>query len=148
MSVSIADALAVIQERAAAQITTMPLLWPDEDHVLPDKPAPFVFFDVIADRSDVIEIGGGRATNRHRHRAELNAYVFAPRGTGLAYVLSLAEPVAAAFRRYASGGVKFDGATVHPVGEGAALVPPGLNSAAGNYACAVVSAPFLFDQTT
>jgi hypothetical protein len=35
---------------------------------------------------------------------------------------------------------------VHPVGKGAEMIPPGLDSAAGNYACAVAIIDMHFDQ--
>ena len=44
-----------------------------------------------------------------------------------------------------AGCLCFD-ATLHPVGKGEALVPPGLSSAAGNYACVVVRVSLHFDQ--
>lgn len=145
-TIAITTAFNVIKARAEAEITSLPLMWQDDENYLSDTPEPFVFFEMVTQAAGAIEIGSGRGGNRHRNRAELNAYVFAPRGTGMAYVLSLAEPVAAVFRSYRGGGVTFENAAVHPVGEGEALVPPGLSSAAGNYACAVVNAPFFFDQ--
>lgn len=143
----IVAALAAIRARAEGQITTLPLKWQDETNELPDEPEPFAFVEVITDRSGFIEIGGGRGANRHRQTGEIHAYVFAPIGRGLAYGAGLAEPVAAVFRSYRGGGISCMGASVHPVGEGSALVPPGLSSAAGNYACVVVIVPFYFDQT-
>lgn len=142
----IVAAFAAIQARAVAQITTLPLLWQDDVNELPLDPAPFVFFELVTDRGSFIEIGGGRGANRYRHECELHAFVFVPRGQGLAYALSLAEPVAVVFRSYRGAGISCGGASVHPVGEGEALVPPGLSSAAGNYACVVVAVPLYFDH--
>ena len=143
----LAGVLAIIRARAEAQITTLPLYWQDEDNFdLPDEPAPFVFFELIVRRGRIASFGGGRGANLYRAPAELNAYVFVPRGIGLPAVAVLAETVAAAFRSYRSGGLSCFDATLHPVGEGEALVPPGLSSAAGNYACVVVSVSLHFDQ--
>lgn len=145
-TIAVTDAYAAIRTRAVAQITTLPIYWPDEDNQLPDTPAPFVFFELTLEGSRVIEIGGGRGSNRHRNSGEINAYVFAPRGAGLTYLLSIAEPVAAAFRGYRASGITINTASVHPLGEGEALVPPGLESAAGAYGCVVVNMPIYFDQ--
>ena len=143
----LAGALAIIRARAEAQITTLPLYWQDEDNFdLPDEPAPFVYFEVIARRGRIAGFGAGRGANLYRTPAELNAYVFVPRGMGLPAAAVLAETVAAAFRSFRSGGLSCFDATLHPVGEGEALVPPGLSSAAGNYACVVVSVSLHFDQ--
>ena len=143
----LAGALAIIRARAEAQITTLPLYWQDEDNfALPDEPASFVFFELIARRGRIVGFGGGRGANLYRAPAELNAYVFVPRGQGLPIAAVLAETVAAAFRSFRSGGLSCFDATLHPIGEGEALVPPGLSSAAGNYACVVVSVSLHFDQ--
>ena len=144
--IAIPAAFAAIQARAADRITTLPLYWQDGEDRLPDVPTDFVFFELITEGSRVIEIGGGRGSNRHRHTGELNAYVFAPRGKGLAHLLAIAEPVAAAFRGYRRDGISVVTASVHPLGEGEGLTPPGLDSAAGNYGCAVVNMPLYFDQ--
>lgn len=144
----IVAAYAAIQARAISQITGISLLWQDEGNVLPDTPAPFVYFELVTESGGFIEIGGGRGANRHRHNAELHAYVMVPRGNGLTYGLTRAEPVAAAFRSYRGAGISCSGGTVHPVGEGESLTPPGLSSAAGNYACVMVAIPLYFDQVS
>lgn len=142
----IAAAFAAIQARAAAEIAGLPLLWQNEDNELPDEPAPFAYFELITDLGAFIELGGGRGSNRQRTEGELHAYVFAPRGVGLAAMLERAETVAAAFRSYRGGGISCQSATVHPAGEGEALVPPGVRSVAGNFTCCIVSIPIHFDQ--
>lgn len=145
---TIVTAHAALKARAAAQVTLIATqLWPDENNVLPDDPAPFVFFELITDRAAFIEMGGGRGSNRMRQTGELHGFVFVPRGWGLEASLPLAEHVAAAFRSYkATGAVECGAASVHPVGEDADLVPPGLSSAAGNYACILVTVPLFLDQ--
>ncbi|MGE0290330.1 MAG: hypothetical protein AB7I42_24900 [Bradyrhizobium sp.] len=149
MSIDIADAWTLLKARAEAEVTGVTLLFAFEDNYdLPDTPAPFAFFEIVSDgRGDFIEVGAGRASNRFRNRAMLNAFVFVPVGWGMQAALDAAEPIAKAFRRYAVPYLKSQGATVHPVGEGAQLVPPGLSSAAGNYSACVVEIPLYFDQT-
>ena len=144
---TIVDAYDVIRARAETQLAGSTLYWQDVDNVLPDAPVPFIYFEMITDRGFFIEMGGGRGSNRYRHEAELHAYVFSRRGIGLRAMLARAEPVAAVFRRFRSGGVTCRGASVHPVGEGEQLVPPGLSSAAGAYGCVMVAVPLYFDQT-
>lgn len=121
--------------------------WPDDNTALPDTPAPFVYFDQVMEPGRVASFGGGRNATRYRNPGELNCYVFVPRGYGLREALYLAEVVAAVFRGWrSSGGLSCFEATVHSIGEGAELVPPGLASVAGNYACAVASIQFFYDQ--
>lgn len=143
----IVAAFAAIKARAVAELTTQTLRWPDDDSPLPENPAPFVFFELITDPGTYIELGGGRGANRWRNSGEIHAYAFVPRGQGAPVALTLAETVAAAFRSYRGSGITCRGATVYPIGEGATLVPPGLSSLAGNYSCAVVAVPIVFDQT-
>jgi hypothetical protein len=146
MSTDIVDAIAALRTRAAA-ITAAPVYWRDEDDVvLPDDPAAFVWIEPTIERGVYIEIGGGRGANRYRQTGELAAYVFAPRAGGALAALALAEDVAAVFRSFRGGGVSCHGASVHPAGEGEALTPPGVRSVAGNYVCVTVAVPFHFDQ--
>lgn len=142
----LAGAFAILRARAEAQITTLPLYWQDENNTLPDDPAPFVFFEMIARRARLAGYGSGRSANLYRTPCEFNAYVFVPRGQGLSTAAGYAETVASAFRSYRLGGVSCFDATLHPVGEGEALTPPGLSSAAGNYTCVVVNVNLHFDQ--
>lgn len=143
---TLAGAFDVLRTRAEAQITTLPLYWQDEDNTLPDEPEAFVYFELTARRGTLISIGSGPGGNLYRTPCEFDGYVFVPRGQGLAIAAGYAETVAAAFRSYRSGGVSCFDATVHPVGEGEALTPPGLSSVAGNYACVVVQVSLHFDQ--
>lgn len=143
----IAAAWTAIRARAEAELDDLPLFLPDRNNRLPDDPATFLYLEIVTERAGFLEIGGGRGSNRFRNAGELHGYVFVPVGSGLEVALAAAEPVATAFRSWRGSGVIFDGASVSPLGEGAALVPPGLGSAAGNYSCAVVIAPFHFDQT-
>lgn len=143
---TISDAWAAIQARAAAQITTLPLLWQHVDNTLPDTPAPFVYIEMNPGRARLASFGGGRGDNRWRQQGEIQAYVFVPRGQGLAVALGYAETVAAAFRSYRDATISCFGASVMPVGQGSDLAPPGMTSVAGNYACAAVAVDFFFDQ--
>lgn len=136
-----------LRARAVAQITMLPLHFQDEENVLPDTPAEFVYFELVTDRGGFLEVGGGRGANRHRSYGEFHAYVFIPRGKGLESGLATAEGVAAVFRSFRNADVSCVGATVHPSAGGEALVPRGIESAADNYTCIVVSVPLYFDQT-
>jgi hypothetical protein len=143
---TIITALAALQARAAAQITTMPLYWPDENIELPDEPIPFVYFFIDPMKAQIAGFGGGRGSNLWRNEAELQGFVFVPVGWGLVEAVTRAEAVAAAFRSYRDDNVSCFGAGVHPVGKGAEMIPPGLDSAAGNFACAVAIIDFHYDQ--
>jgi hypothetical protein len=143
---TIATAFAALRTRAEAQITTMPLKWPNENNELPDTAEPFVYFDIDTFPTGIASFGGGRGANRYRNSAEFRAYVFVPVDWGMNEALTRGETVAAAFRSFRSDDVSCFGAGVHPVGKGTEIIPPGLESAAGNYACAAVIVDMFFDQ--
>lgn len=144
---TVSGAWTAIQARIDDQLSSFTRWWPHENNTLPDAAAVFLFTEIITDRARIAGFGGGRGLNLYRNPAELNIYVMVPIGQGLAVALAHGETVAAAFRSYRTSAISCFDATVHPVGEGAALVPPGLSSAAGNYACAVVTVDMFFDQT-
>lgn len=150
---TIITALAAIKARAAAQITMLTMRWQDEKAdsagrvELPDDPAPFVFFFLEMDRSQPIEIGGGRGANRHRADGELQCFVFTPKNWGLETSLPYAEHVAAGLRSYRSADaitIGFGGP--QPIGDHSPVTPPGLTSPVNNYACSLVALPIYFDQ--
>lgn len=143
---SIVTALAALRERAESQITTMPLMWPDENNEPPDDPAPFVYFFLDTLPANLAGFGGGAGSNLWRNEAELQGFVFVPVGWGITEAVTRAETVAAAFRSYRTADISCFGASVHPVGKGSELIPPGLENAAGNYACAVALVDMYFDQ--
>lgn len=153
---SIVEALDAIQSLAGSTIaiagvdgvTALPTKWRDSNFNLPDEPAPFVYFELIAEPANTIERNGGRGRNRHRNRAELNGFVFLPSSWSgsLRKAIAVGEQVALVFRSRRTAGVSYPEATVHPVGEGAAIVPPGMASAAADYVCVVVVTELFFDQ--
>jgi hypothetical protein len=143
---TLATAFAALRTRAEANITTMPLHWPNESNELPDEASPFVYFDIDTFPASIASFGGGRGNNRYRNGAEFRAYVFVPVDWGLNEALTRGETVAAVFRSYRDADISCFGASVHPVGKGTEIIPPGLESAAGNYACAVVIVDMFFDQ--
>lgn len=122
------------------------LLWQHEQNQIPQAPSPFIYSELVTSRGHIASYGGGRGQNRYRVPAEFNCFVFVPAGQGVAVSLALAEQAAALFRSFRSGDVSCVDATVMPVGEGADLVPPGLQSQASNYACAVATVSLFFDQ--
>jgi hypothetical protein len=143
---TIVTAFAALRALAEANITTMPLRWPDENNELPDEASPFVSFVIDPTKARIAGYGGGRGNNLYRNEAEFQAFVFVPIGWGIAEALTRAEAVAAVFRSYRDDNISCFGASVHPVGKGAEMIPPGLDSAAGNYACAVAIIDMHFDQ--
>lgn len=143
----VAAAYDALRSRAESGNFGMPIVWREEDNAaLPDTPAPFVYFEIDAERGRVVELGGGRGNNRYRNGGELVAYVFVPRGWGMRPALARAETVAARFRSYRDAHVTCAEATVLPVAEGEGLAPPGVRSPAENYAAAMAVIRFRFDQ--
>jgi len=144
--IAITAAFAAIKARAEANISGVPMFWQDGGNHLPDKVGPFIYFELLIEGASPIEIGGGRGANRHRNTGELNIYVFDALGVGLSALLARAEPIAAVFRGWRGDGVSIPTASVHPLGEGESLTPPGMDSVAGNYVAVVVHASLYFDQ--
>lgn len=117
---------------------------------LPDVPATFIYTEFLTEKSDPIEIGGGRGANRHRCPAHVDIYVFVPRGTGLrkgdgSGSLEIADALAGILRPYAQNGITVDSATSYPGGDGSLLMPKGLSSEVGNYFWSAVGADLHFD---
>jgi hypothetical protein len=138
----------LIEANKPAAVTQ--LCWQNEDAALPNKPATFVYTEFRAVQASVIEIGGGRGANRHRNGAELDLFVFVPRGEGMTNAggtgcLDLAETFAALLRPYNANGVLVEAVTVYPGGQGSALKPPGFRSEIDNYFFASVGASLRFD---
>lgn len=120
--------------------------WQDEDNSLPNAEA-FAFFEITTDLGSFIEFGGGIGANRARVNGEMHAYVFSPRPTNLATMLSLAEEIAVVYRNFRPGTTVFcNEATVIPIGEGTSLVPSSIVSAVSDYKCVLVVVNFYFDQ--
>jgi hypothetical protein len=141
-----AAAFAELKARAVDNLGTLPMYWPHEVIELPDTPVTFAYFEFITSQAELAGFGSGRGANLYRNPAEWIAYVFVPIGQGLTVALTQAETIAALYRSYRTSVISCFAASVEPVGQGADLVPPGLRSAAGNYACAIVRVDLFFDQ--
>jgi hypothetical protein len=117
----------------------VPLRWQNENAdsqsnaPLPDVPAPFIFTEVLTERSRIVAFGGGVGANLHRNPLVVNAFVFVPRGWGLDTAEAIAEQVGNLLRSYRDGVVSFFEATVYQGGDGADIKPAGLESEVGNY---------------
>lgn len=145
------QAFAAVKARIEAGALGVPLRWQNEEKdsdgnaELADTPEAFIYSEFIGDRASVIEIGGGRGSNRHRNPAHLDIYVFVPRGGGLAAATDIAEQIAALFRPLHSGGVNVDRVSVSPGGDGADLKPKGMPSLVDNYYYATVQVELYYD---
>jgi hypothetical protein len=134
---------------ADAAGTPLPLQWfgQNDNPVLPDLPAPFLFTVFDASPSAPIEIGGGRGRNRHRCPGSAEVFVFVPRGSGLKAATDIGEAVASLFRPLNDSGVTVDSATVYPGGPGSELSISGLPAVVGDYFYAGAGIEFHFDVT-
>lgn len=134
------------QDGARFGAAPIALFWyGDPDQTLPEFPTPFAFTMFEAERSGVIEIGGGRGANRHRNPALATVYVCTPKDTGQQRATDIAEGVATLFRSYKDNGITCDSATVYPAVDGTRLNPPGSDSDVGNYMVAACEIEFYFD---
>ncbi|WP_420133960.1 hypothetical protein [Rhodopseudomonas sp.] len=150
---TLSGALAAIRSAITANVPShpqthqpLPIGWLGDDAlVLPDVPSPFVYTLFDANRSGVIENGGGRGANRHRSSGVATILVFVPIGAGLQVATDFAEVFAAVFRPFKQGGVTCDAVTVYPGGPGSSISVPGLDSEAANYFWAACDVEFYFD---
>lgn len=135
----------------AANGTAVPLRWQNEKEdstgqiALPDTPKPFVYTEFLVSRSAVIERGAGLGHVRHRHPAQVVAYVFVPKDEGLDEAEAIAEQIAVLFRPYRANGITVEDVTVEPGGDGASITPPGLQAPVGNYFWAACEVSLYFD---
>lgn len=123
------------------------LRWMNEDSAaLPNTPAAFLYTELQTEQQFLAGFGGGSGANLWRTPARIEAYVFVPRGDGVAVATDLAEAIAALFRGYRTTDIQCFDAAVHPLGDGANLKPPGLDSAVDNYFCALCEVNLHIDQ--
>jgi hypothetical protein len=147
------QAFAVIRARLAANkpagLTAFRFQNEDEDTTgaaaLPDTPAAFAYIEFLAEPGSLAAFGGGAGRNLYRNPAQIQCYVFVPRGLGLAAATDLAEQLATLFRSYRDADISCFAATVYPGGDGASIKPPGLSSEVDNYFWAVADVSFYFD---
>lgn len=125
------------------------LRWQGEDGgELPDDPTAFAYvvFENGGSGGRPAAYGGGRGSNLYRNAALVNAFVFAPNRQGLKVALDHAETIAARLRSFRDTDISVFAADVIPLGDGAQMAPPGLQSEVNNYQCALVEATLHFDQ--
>jgi hypothetical protein len=144
----------LIEANKPAAVTAM--RWQDEaqdsngNTSLPDTAATFIYTEFLADKSFVVERGGGVGNLRNRCPAHLEIFVLTPKGQGLVVAdgsgsLNIAEAIAAFIRPYRLNGVTVESATAYPGGDGADLKPKGLDSAVDNYSWSAVEVDLYFD---
>ena len=147
MSVTTDQAIAAVRARLNGGSYSFPLYYHGDDApMLPDTPTEFGFVVFNNEGSTLVAFGGGRGHNTYRNRARVEVFMFAPLGTSLEYVSSLAETVAAQLRSYRDDSISCFMADVIPVGPGSTLGVPGLSSDVNNYQCAIVESILSFDQ--
>lgn len=144
----------LIEVNKPAAVTAM--RWQDEAQdsngnvSLPDTAATFIYTEFLADKSFVIERGGGVGSLRNRSPAHVDIFVLTPKGQGLTTgdgsgSLDIAEAIAAFIRSYRLNGVTVESATAYPGGDGASLAPKGLSSAVDAYFWSAVEVELYFD---
>ncbi|MEP9389658.1 hypothetical protein [Mesorhizobium sp. KR9-304] len=144
---TITQARAAVRSRIEAAGLTVSLRWQNEDGgPLPGQPSAFVYTEFNTEKGNIAGYGGGRGGNLYRNRANVESWVFVPKGEGLTQAESIAETIAALFRSYRDSYISCFDATVYPGGDGAALTPPGMHSDVGNYFWAAVEVSLHFDQ--
>jgi hypothetical protein len=116
------------------------------DDPLPDTPTPFAFTVFDAARSNFIEHGGGRGSNRHRNPGMAQVFIFTPIDTGLKRASTIAEQVKTLFLPVNESGVVVESATVYPGGPGSEMKIAGLESAVGDYFWSGCEVEFYCDQ--
>lgn len=145
-----AQAIAAVKSRLTASGSgiSVPLHWQNERVILPDTPAAFAYvvFNNEGPGVGPVSYGGGAGQNRYRNQASIEAFVFSPDGEGMEPAVDHAETIATRMRSFRDTDISCFSASVHPVGPGSTLRPPGMDSEAGNYWCAVAEIVLHFDQ--
>lgn len=144
-----AQAFSAVKTRLSAVGSgiSIPLRWQAEDGgALPDTPSAFGYVEFLAGGGSLVSFGGGRGSNRYRHRARVHAFVFTPNGDGLSTALTHAETIAARLRSYRDDDISCFEATVHGGGHGPDVSPPGLSrNALNDYWYAVAEIALFYD---
>jgi hypothetical protein len=144
------EARQAVQTRLVDSSITIPIYWQNEQqgNELPDEPTPFAFavFDNDGPGFGPASFGDGILANRWRNVVRLEVFVFVPQGTGADQADDYAEAICARLRSYRDNTISCFGAHVRETTSGAAITPAGINSAAGNYWCAVAEIDMFFDQ--
>jgi hypothetical protein len=144
---STAHALIKARIEANKPASVVSLRWQNEDgDALPAEPAPFLYTELNTERQFIAGYGGGLFLNLWRTSARIECFAFVPRGWGMSPATDLAETIAALFRSYQPDEFKCFGATVSPLGTGSGINPPGVDSEADNYYCAVAEIALHYDQ--
>lgn len=151
MSVTAGEALVAVRSRLESGSLGITLYWHGDDPpILPDTPAAFAYlvFNNEGSGRGPVAFGGGAGSNIYRNSAMLDAYMFAPStgASGMAPVMAQAETIAARLRSFRSATVSCYSANVVPVGPGASISPPGMESEVSRYLCAVAEIFLQFDQ--
>lgn len=141
-----AEAFAIVKNRITAGGLSVTLCWQNEDVQLPDTPAKFIYTEFLTDPADLVAFGGGVGRNLYRNPAQINSYVFVPRGSGITPAMQKAEQVAFLFRSYRDPDISCFDASVLPGGDGADFKPPGIDSEVANYFWALARTSLHFDQ--
>lgn len=145
---TVSTAYAAIRTRIEANqpASVVSLRWMNEDgDQLPSVPAPFIYTELNPEKQYLAGFGGGIGANLWRNPAVIDCYAFVPRGWGLQAATDLAETMAALFRGYRDGDLQCFSATIIPLGAGASIKPPGLDSEVDNYYAACVEIEMHFD---
>lgn len=102
---------AIIKARFLAEWTAaVPVYWVNEDNILPDDPAPFLFVEIIGDSELLYAHGGGRGANVWRGGGAIGIHVLIPKGWGTQAALQYLDTAFAIFRGLRLDGVSYEAA--------------------------------------
>lgn len=130
----------------AAQITSVPVFWRNDNNVLPDPPAAFIFFEFESERGSIAGYGSGRGNNLYRYPGEVLGWLAVERARGLEFGLAIAEPIAALFRSYRDSHVSIFEASVRPITGITDAAPSAMQDISGNYDWYLIEVNLSFDQ--
>jgi hypothetical protein len=142
------EAKAAVRARLTDASITIPLYYENETVELPDEPTAFgfVIFNNDGPGLGPASFGDGVFQNRWRNTVNVEAFVFVPQGTGTDAANDYAEAICARFRSYRDNNISCLGGAVREAIGGERMIPRGMDSAVGNYWCAIATIDLWFDQ--
>lgn len=131
-------AVTAIRARLVAEwaARTEPLRWENENNVIPDTPAAFVFVEIIGE-GQVLSEHVAKGLNHYRADGVILAHAFVPKGEGAGAGFRLAEAVADVYRGKRLAGITYGAASIR----GAEM-----DADRGNYWHCPVEIDFTFDS--
>lgn len=147
MPFSTKEALTTLNNKLNSAIADVPVIADgNQDYIVPDIPATFLFVDAYIWDNRIADFGGGLGKNRYRNRGSYDVYCLIPKGYGQDLALDYAQRVRDAFSSFRVDDLLVEYVLITPGGDGSTLQLVGISSDVDNYYFAVAEVSFYFDE--